>query len=301
MTTSIILILTAAAIFCLLLTTTIVLLTLAAAYLYYSCYYVEPIEMDANANMPPTFSVVPSDVNALPPVLTNTPAADVLLRRKYRASPMPTIPEETMHELLWALHEVPASQQMKPPVTLDTTSNSDYSSDAYMIMSGEPPSMPVIYEETEKDLEWENFRVVPLTGKYRPPAMPVIYEETEKDLEWENFRVVPMTGKHRPPVMPVIPEETDEDIALWAPFELTPASPQQSVLPTAVPCRDTSTSPSSCRTSYLPIMSPVVKITRGVYKGSSCTVVRCTPKMVEVQIFGECQTRRIMQTSLAWV
>ena len=226
--------------------------------------------MDANANMPPTFSVVPSDVNALPPVLTNTPAADVLLRRKYRASPMPTIPEETMHELLWALHEVPASQQMKPPVTLDTTSNSDYSSDAYMIMSGEPPSMPVIYEETEKDIEWENFRVVPLTGK------------------------------HHPPVMPVIPEETDEDIALWTPFELIPASPQQSVLPTAVPCSDSSTSPS-CRTSYLPIMSPVVKITRGVYKGSSCTVVRCTPKMVEVQIFGERQTRRIMQTSLAWV
>ncbi len=69
----------------------------------------------------------------------------------------------------------------------------------------------------------------------QPPAMPVIHEETEKDVEWENFQVMSLTGKHRPTVMPVIPEETDEDIALWVPFEFPSASPQQSVLPTAVP------------------------------------------------------------------
>jgi hypothetical protein len=84
--------------------------------------------MDANANTAPTFSIVPPNVNALPPVLTNTLAADVMLQRKYQASHMPTIPEETLHELLWASHEVLASQQMKPLVTLDTTINLDYSS-----------------------------------------------------------------------------------------------------------------------------------------------------------------------------
>ncbi len=76
---------------------------------------------------------------------------------------------------------------MKPPVTLDTTTSLDYSSNAYMILSGKPPLMPVIYEETEKNLEQKIFQVLLLKGKHRPPAMPVIYEETEKDLEWENF------------------------------------------------------------------------------------------------------------------
>jgi hypothetical protein len=111
---------------------------------------------------------------------------------------MPTIPEETMQEILWAAAEIPAHQRMrKPPVLLTGNSNtSDDSGDAYMILSGKPPSMPIIFEETEEDLLHENFRVTPLTGMYRPPAMPVIPEETEKDLEWENFHVMPLTGKH---------------------------------------------------------------------------------------------------------
>ncbi len=112
----------------------------------------------------------------------------VLLARnkKYRTPTMPTIPEETLHELLWAATgEVPARQQMKSPTVLltATSSTSDDSGDAYMIMSGEPPAMPVILEETEEDVLRENFRVTPLMGKFRPPAMPVILEETEKDLE----------------------------------------------------------------------------------------------------------------------
>jgi hypothetical protein len=56
-----------------------------------------------------------------------------------------------------------------------------------MIMSGEPPAMPFIYEETEDDLWRENFHVTPLTGKCWPPAMHVIPEETKKDVEFENF------------------------------------------------------------------------------------------------------------------
>jgi hypothetical protein len=73
---------------------------------------------------------------------------------------MPTIPEETLHELVWVSFEVPACEQLKHPVPPTTTTSADVDScNAYMIMSGEP----VIYEETEEDLKWENFQVVPLT------------------------------------------------------------------------------------------------------------------------------------------
>jgi hypothetical protein len=51
-----------------------------------------------------------------------------------------------------------------------------------------------------------------LTGKYRPPAIPVIPEETEKDEEFKNFRLVPWTGKCQPPTMTAISEETDGDL-----------------------------------------------------------------------------------------
>jgi hypothetical protein len=75
---------------------------------------------------------------------------------------MPTIPEETQQEILWAAAEVSAIR--KPPVLLTGKSNiSDDSGDAYMILSGEPPSMPVIFEGTEEDLLPENFRPTPLT------------------------------------------------------------------------------------------------------------------------------------------
>jgi hypothetical protein len=98
---------------------------------------------------------------------------------------MPTIPEETLQEIVWAAAEVPACQQMrKPPVLLTGNSNtSDDSGDAYMIQSGKPLSMPIIIEETQEDLLRENFRVTPLMGKFQPPVMPIIPEETEKDVE----------------------------------------------------------------------------------------------------------------------
>jgi len=82
---------------------------------------------------------------------------------------MPTIYKETEHDMLWASFEVPACQQVKPPSGL--LSINDSCGNAYMIMSGELPAMPVIYEETEEDLWRDNFCVTPMTGKYRPPDM----------------------------------------------------------------------------------------------------------------------------------
>ena len=251
--------LASADVFCLSLPITLVLLTFAAAYWYYR----KPKADDADAVPPTSSSAVPPVANnASPPVVTNTTAAvPVTLHRKYRLPPMPTIPEETLHELVWASFEVP-----KRPVQPTTTTSADADScDAYMIMSGEPPSMPVIYEETEEDLKRENFRVVPLTGKYRPPPMPVIIEETV------------------------------EEMALWTPLDCAPL-PQQ-VQPTAFCVVSTG---SKCSASS-PVTRQIMRITRGVYKGSSCSVLRYTAKMVEVQLLGELKTRRIMKSSLSWI
>ncbi len=46
--------------------------------------------------------------------------------------------------------------------------------------------------------------------------------------------------------------------------------------------------------------TPILKIIGGKYKGKMCTVLRHTPKMVEIQILGDTRTRRIMKTSLLW-
>ena len=171
-----------------------------------------------------------------------------------------------------------------------------------MILSGEPPSMPVIVEETEEDLIRENFRVTPLTGKYRPPAMPVILEETDEDLELgQEFSKVPVLVTAADTCdMPS--EETCCE--LWArPLEVQqlPTVEQVSVL--VATASSTSHMPTLCASNSAasPISSPILKITRGTYKGSSCTVVRCTAKMVVVQILGESQIRRIMKSSLSWV
>ncbi len=106
---------------------------------------------------------------------------------KYRPPSMPAITEETVDEILWASFEVSVCQQVQqPPLRSAATTSTDIN-DAYMIMSGEPPAMPVIPEETEEDLRRENFHVTPLTGKYRPPSMPVITEETHDEILWASF------------------------------------------------------------------------------------------------------------------
>ena len=294
------LVLISTGIFCLLLTTTIILLTLTVAYCYYKGSTVDDVIVPPAS----TSTVVPPMAIALPHIV---PKTAVVRNKRYRTptTSMPTIPEETLQEILWAAAEVPARQQMRtPPVLLTGNSKtSDDSGDAYMILSGEPPSMPVIIEETEEDLIRENFRVTPLTGKYRPPAMPVILEETDEDLELgQEFSKVPVLVTAADTCdMPS--EETCCE--LWA----RPLDVQQ--LPTVEQVRvclvattsSTSHMPTLCASNSAasPISSPILKITRGTYEGSSCTVVRCTAKMVVVQILGESQIRRIMKSSLSWV
>jgi hypothetical protein len=227
------------------------------------------------------------------------------LTGKYRPPSMPVITEETVDEILWASFEIPARQQVQQPPLLAAATTSTDIDDAYMIMSGEPPAMPVIPEETEEDLRRENFRVTPLTGKYRPPSMPVITEETHDEILWASFEVparqqvqqppllaAATNTKYRLPSMPVITEETHDEI-LWASFDLPV---QQQVQQTAAVL-------SGGNTTISPISSgspPVLRITRGVYKGSTCTVVRCTAKMVYIHIMGESRMKRIMQTSLSF-
>jgi len=167
MTMTILLVLTMAALFCLLLTSAIILLTIAVVY----CCCREPTVANANAN------VLLSTTNALPSVPETTA---VPLLGKYWPPPMPTIYKETEHDMLWASFEVPACQQVKPPSGL--LSINDSCGNAYMIMSGEPPAMPVIYEETEEDLWRDNFCVTPMTGKYRPPDMWYLWNPYPGDI-----------------------------------------------------------------------------------------------------------------------
>jgi len=111
MTNSIILVLLLTGIFCLLLTTTIILLTLAVAYWYYIGSTVDDV------NVPPAsvYSVVPPMAITLPPIIPKTAVDLSLLVRNKRSQmrTMPTIPEETLQEIVWAAAEVPARQQMR--------------------------------------------------------------------------------------------------------------------------------------------------------------------------------------------
>lgn len=249
-------------IFCLLLPTAFVLLTFAAAFWYYRKLKVDDADVVPSAT---PSAEPPVANNASPPVVTNmTATVPVTLHRVHQLPPMPTIPEETLHELVWASFEEPACQQLKCLVqpTITTSAVAD-SCDASIIKSGEPPPMLVTCEETEEDLKRDNFRVVLLTGKDRPPPVPDMIEEME------------------------------EDRASWTPLDCPP-SPQQ-VQPTAEPVVSTgskcsASSPETCR---------LMKITRGVYKGSSCSVIRSTAKMVEVQLLGESKTRKIKKSSLS--
>jgi hypothetical protein len=123
MTNSIILVLLLTGIFCLLLTTTIILLTLAVAYWYYIGSTVDDV------NVPPASisSVVPPMAITLPPIIIPKKAVDLTLlvrNKRSQMRTMPTIPEETLQEIVWAAAEVPARQQMrKPPVLLTGNSN----------------------------------------------------------------------------------------------------------------------------------------------------------------------------------
>jgi hypothetical protein len=265
---SITFVLTPVDVFCFLLCTTFALLIFAAVSWEYRKPKVDDVDAVPSA-IPSVVTLVPN--NALPTVVTNISAAAlVTLNRKYllcqlspRIPPMPTFPEETLHELRRVSFEVPTCQQLKCLVQPSTTTSADADScDASAMKSGEPPCMAVIYEETEKDLKRDNLRVVPLTGKHRPLSVPVIIEETV------------------------------EDRALWIPLDCTP-SPKK-VQPTAfcVVCTG-----SKCNASS-PVTRHIMRITRGVYKGSSCSVLSYTAKMVEIRLPAESKTRKIKKKEI---
>lgn len=278
MTVSIFLVLTSAAVFCLLFTTTIILLALAAVYF---CLSVEPPERNEPPVVQPVIKATARHASAsIIGPSTTAVAVVVPLRGKHRPPPMPTISEETIYEVLWACHEVPTRRQelKHSPAVFTTASTTDPSyHDAYMIMSGEPPAMPVILEESEEDLRRENFSVLSRRKDGPPPPIPAVSRTGTSTI---------ITDEE---------QDTEPEIAMWAPLEFPPSSHQQQVQHTVVVVPVASTSTSTSNSS-----ADVMEIIGGVYKGSSCTVVRCTAKMVEVQILGDSKTRRIMKTSLLW-
>jgi hypothetical protein len=91
---------------------------------------------------------------------------------------------------------------------------------------------------------------------------------------------------------------------LWAPFEFILQYQQEQEVQPAV--ESVQVIVVSAATSMpidsisLPMLSAILYTTCCIYIGSSYTVACCTAKIVEVQILGGCQKRRIKQTSLLW-
>ena len=154
---SIILVLASAAVFCFLLTAISLLLLLAAFYFYLK-------KPSAPAAMMPPVN------NVLPPVTEmQRPFRVVPLKGKPRPHRLPSILEETPHQVMWESFNVPLKPEAPPRQIQETT-------DAKMILSGEPPSMPSIPEETMEDIRLENFQWQ-APKKLRPRLMPSIAAE----------------------------------------------------------------------------------------------------------------------------
>ena len=310
---SIILVLASAAVFCFLLTSISLLLILAAFY-----FYLKTPSARAAMLMP--------DYHVSPPVTEiQRPIRGVPLKGKPRPHRLPSIPEETPHQVMWESFTVPLKPQAPPRQIQETT-------DAKMILSGEPPSMPSIPEETMEDIQLENF-IWQAPKKLRPRWMPSIKAEINPcQIIWPSFEAeAPKPMEHPVPAaaaatMPMPPpDESDEYyVNNKNQFNSSSGEPAAAVLVPAVLCEETA---STCRTStstcdstdscsttehYYPTTlenecllvavqpTPILKITGGKYKGKMCTVVRPTAKMVEIQILGDTRTRRIMKTSLLW-
>jgi hypothetical protein len=306
---SIILVLASAAVFCFLLTSISLLLILAAFYFYLKT-------PSARAAM------LTPDYHVSPPVTEiQRPIRGVPLKGKPRPHRLPSIPEETPHQVMWESFTVPLKPQAPPRQIQETT-------DAKMILSGEPPSMPSIPEETMEDIHLENFQWL-APKKLRPRWMPSITAEINpRQIIWTSFEAeAPKPLENPVPVaatMPMPPPDEYYDVRINN-NQLNSSSsgePVVAVLVPAVLCEETasSTSTSTCDSTdsgsttehcYYPTTlenecllavqpTPILKITGGKYKGKMCTVVRPTAKMVEIQILGDTRTRRIMKTSLLW-
>jgi len=315
---SIILVLASAAVFCFLLTSISLLLILAAFYFY------------LKKSSAPAATITP-DYNVSSPVTEiQRPIRGVPLKGKYRPHRLPSIPEETPHQVMWESFTVPLKPRAPPRQIQQTT-------DAKMILSGEPPSMPSIPEETMEDIQLENFQWQ-APKKLRPRWMPSITAEINPcQIIWPSFEAeAPKPMEHPVPAaaaatMPMPPPDESDEYYVNNKNQFNSSSGEPAaavpVLVPAVLCEETASTCSTTSTSTcdstdsttehyyyptppenecLPVLvvevqpTPILKITGGKYKGKMCTVVRPTAKMVEIQILGDTRTRRIMKTSLLW-
>jgi hypothetical protein len=99
--------------------------------------------------------------------------------------------------------------------------------------------------------------------------MTVIPEETDEDLELEQeFSKVPV------PAADTCDMPYEETCEVWAPLEVQQLPTVEQVRVALVATSSTSNMPTIFASSSAasPISSPILKITRGTYKGSSCTV-----------------------------
>ncbi len=123
------------------------------------------------------------------------------------------------------------------------------------------------------------FHVTPLMGKCWPPAMPVSpKEETHGDLLGE------------------LEQEQDSNVLCKCvtcgtslqTYKLGEEADQQATVEPVLVAPTTSTMPAILASHVSsPISSQILKIKRGMYMGSLCTLVYCTAKMVVAQILGE--------------
>jgi hypothetical protein len=313
---SIILVLASAAIFCFLLTSISLLLIMAAFYLYVK-------KPSASAAM------MPLDNSVLPPVTEmQRPFRVVPLKGKPRPHRLPSILEETPHQVMWESFSIPLKPQAPPRQIQQST-------DAKMILSGEPPSMPSIPEETMEDIQLENFRWQ-APKKLRPRLLPSITAEINpRQIIWPSFEAEapkPTNGassaRSSHDAMPLPSDSSSyycvkinqlDSISIRSPLR---GEPVAAVVPAAVICEESAsgTSTSTCNSSgsgstdadddyyqttpadecVVVQPTPILKIIGGKYKGKMCAVVRPTAKMVVIQILGDTRTRRIMKTSLLW-
>ncbi len=306
---SIIFVLASAAVFCFLLTSISLLLILVAFYFYLK-----------KSSAP---AMMPSDDNVLPTVNEmQRPTGVVPLKGKHRPHRMPSILEETPHQVMWESFNVPLKTQAPPRQIQQTT-------DAKMILSGEPPSMPSIPEETMDDIQLENFQWQ--APKKRPRLMPSITAEINpRQIIWTSVEAeAPKPMEHPVPTaatmpMPMPPPadkyyyvrisqlNSDVDVEPPVPVAAVPAVICEETASSTTGSTSTCNSTDSGSTEHyyqttpenecLPVVqpTPILKIIGGKYKGKMCTILRHTPKMVEIQILGDTRTRRIMKTSLLW-
>ena len=183
---SIILVLASAAVFCFLLTSISLLLIVAAFYFYLKKPSAPTAMMSPDNNTLPTVTEMQRTFRVVP------------LKGKHRPHHLPSILEETPHQVMWESFSIPLKTHA-PPIQIQETT------DAKMILSGEPPSMPSIPEETMEDIRLENFQWQ--APKKRPRLMPSITAEINpRQIIWTSVEAeAPKPMEHPVPEASTIP------------------------------------------------------------------------------------------------